>query len=235
MNVAIMQPYFLPYLGYFALIKHTDKWVVFDTPQFVRHGWIERNRVLKHNNGWQYIKVPLEKYSRSTNIKDVRIKNCVNWQNKILAQLTHYKKKAHFYNDTINLLNKLFNTKTNLIVEIDVYALKLICEYINIEFNYSVFSQMDIKVNKVKEADEWALEISKALGAKAYYNPLGGQEFFNRNKYERENIDLKFLKLNLQEYNQKRNEFEPGLSIIDVMMFNSKEQISEFLDQYELI
>ena len=146
MNVAIMQPYFLPYLGYFALIKHTGMWVVFDTPQFIRHGWIERNRILKQYEGWQYIKVPLEKHSRSTTIRNVQINNNVNWQKKNLAQLTLYKKKAPFYDVVINILNKLFDKHTDSIVDINVYALQLVCEYIGIDFNYLIFSDSYIKL-----------------------------------------------------------------------------------------
>lgn len=89
-----MQPYFLPYLGYISLIKHTDQFILFDTVQFIRHGWIERNRILKPDEGWQYIQVPLQKHSRDTLIKDIIIKNDVTWSEKILAQVKHYKKKS---------------------------------------------------------------------------------------------------------------------------------------------
>ncbi len=80
MRLAVMQPYFFPYLGYFALIKKSDHFVIFDTPQFIRHGWIERNRILKPVEGWQYIKVPLVKHSRETAIKDIVIRNSENWK-----------------------------------------------------------------------------------------------------------------------------------------------------------
>ncbi len=234
MKLAIMQPYFLPYLGYFSLIKHTDRWIVTDEVQFIRHGWMQRNRILKPREGWQYIKVPLEKHHYDIATKDVKIKSNHNWQDKIIRQLEHYKKKAPFYNDVMNLLNTVFDKKTDSIVDLDVFALQLICKYLTIEFNYSIFSQSAINIAKVNEADEWGLEISKALGAKYYYNSIGGKSFFNRNKYEQENIHIKFHKLNLQEYDQKRIKFEPGLSIIDVMLFNSPDIICKMLDDYEL-
>jgi hypothetical protein len=233
-TLALMQPYFLPYLGYFSLIKHTDQWFFLDQVQFIRHGWIARNRILKPEEGWQYIIVPLKKHHHDIIIKDVKIFNSPNWQDKIFRQLFHYKKKAPFYNDVINLLIKVFDKQTDSIVDLDVYAIRLICEYIAIEFNYSIYSQDDITIFKTREADDLALEISKALGIKSYYNLIGGKSFYNKSKYERENIDIKFLKLNLYEYNQRKAKFEPGLSIIDVMMFNSPDTICKMLDDYEL-
>ncbi len=234
MRLAIMQPYFFPYLGYLALIKHTDHFVVFDTPQFIRHGWIERNRILKHQEGWQYIKVPLEKHKRETAIKDVRIKNTADWKRKIIAQLNHYKKKANYYREVMDLLEEVFNFETDSIVKLDVFALEKVLEYLRIDFKYSIFSEMNLKVKKPQSPDEWALNITKAMEADEYINLPGGKDFFDKNKYEKEGIALKFLNINLTEYDQKRKLFEPGLSIIDVMMFNSPQNINNMLDNYEL-
>jgi len=233
MRLAIMQPYFLPYLGYLALIKHSDFFVIFDTPQFIRHGWIERNRILKPSEGWQYIKVPLEKHSSRTAIKDVKIKNTFDWQRKMFAQLDHYKKKAKYYSQVKELLGEVFSFKTDSIVKLDAFALEKIFEYLGINFNYSIFSEMNLKIEEPRAPDEWALNISKAMGANEYINLPGGENFFDRNKYEKEGIKLNFLKLNLPEYNQKRKPFEPGLSIIDVMIFNSPETIRDMLNEVE--
>lgn len=234
MRLAIMQPYFFPYLGYLALIKHSDYFIAFDTPQFIRHGWIERNRILKPQEGWQYIKAPLEKHRRDTTIKDVKIKNNNEWKRKTIAQLEHYKKKAPFYKETIDLVERTLDFETNSITKLDSFALENILAYLNIDFHYDIFSEMDINIGEPKEPDEWALNISKALKADEYINPPGGEDFFDRTKYEKENIKLKFLHLKLSEYEQKRKPFEPGLSIIDVIMFNSPERIREMLDDYEL-
>ncbi len=216
-----MQPYFFPYLGYYALIKHSDHFIIIDTPQFIRHGWIERNRILKPKDGWQYIKVPLEKHSRDTAIKDIKIKNTQNWKKKIFAQLTHYKKKAPFYDNVIDLLKDIFSLDTDSIVELDKYALIKTCEYLGINTPISVFSEMDLKIDEPNAPDEWALNISLAMKADKYINPPGGKEFFDKSKYDKNGIELDFFHLNLDKYNQKRENFESGLSIIDVMMFNS--------------
>lgn len=229
-----MQPYFLPYLGYFALMKHTDYWIVFDTPQFIRHSWIERNRILKPLEGWQYIKIPLKKHSRDTSIQEIRIKNSEEWGEKILAQLTHYKKAPH-YDTVTKLVYNIVFYDTDSIVNMDVNALSLISNYLGIDFKYNIYSESDFRIEDVNTPDEWALEISKILKADIYINLPGGMDFFNKNKFKRDGIDLKFIKIKLTEYNQERIKFEPGLSIIDVMMFNTPEEIFDMLNIYELI
>lgn len=235
MKLGIMQPYFFPYIGYFSLIKHTDMWVVFDTPQFIRHGWIERNRVLNFNNGWIYIKVPLIKHSRGTAIKDIKIRSEVNWKDKIRAQLLPYKNKAPYYNIVIELINEVFQCQSDSIVELNVEGLKIICKYLKIAFDYIVFSKSDIKLTNINEPDDWALEISKKLGATEYYNSPSGIDFFNASKFQENNINIYFLKNKLIEYNQEKKPFEPGLSIIDVLMFNSLEEIDSMLDNVDIL
>jgi len=236
MKLAIMQPYFFPYLGYFSLIKHTDKFILLDDVQFIRHGWIERNRVLKQNDDWLYIKVPLIKSGRDTLIKDCHINNNQNWDRKLIAQLITYKKFAPYYKEVINLLINLFDRKFENITELNKESLLLVCNYLNIEANIEIFSEMKMRIEEPKEADEWALNICKEINnVDEYWNPIGGIDFFDKTKYQDAKIKLLFHKMNLEPYNQKRSEFFPALSIIDVMMFNSVEETHKMLDNYELV
>ena len=236
MKVGIMQPYFFPYLGYISLIKHTDRFILFDTVQFIRHGWIERNRVLKQNDGWLYIQVPLIKTGRDTLIKDIQINNEENWKNKILSQLQIYKKIAPNYLNVIKLINEVFEDEYIDIVHLNKKALESICNYLSINREIEIFSEMEVKIEPANEPDDWALNICKALGnVDEYWNPPGGISFFDKSKYEKTGIGLKFQKMELLPYDQKRVSFEAGLSIIDVMMFNSVEEINLMLDNYSLV
>ncbi len=237
MKIGIMQPYFFPYLGYISLIKHTDEFMLFDPVQFIRHGWIERNRILKQNEGWQYIGVPLKKHELSTKIKDIKIDNSQNWQDKLLAQLQHYKKKSPYYKQTIEVVQKGLSETTDNITKLNFNTLKATCDYLNIPFNCSIFSERNLTIEPANAPDEWALNICKALGYDEYWNPPGGQEFFDASKYKSAGVKLVFQKPILEFYSQRRGpeNFESGLSIIDVMMFNSPEQINQMLDKYELI
>lgn len=237
MKLGIMQPYFMPYIGYFSLIKHSDRFILFDTVQFIRHGWIERNRILKPNGGWQYIQVPIIKADgRDTIIKDVLINNKENWKEKILAQLQHYKKKAPNYFSVVKLLKEIFSQDYTDITHLNQTSLETICKYIGFEKKIEVFSELNLQIEEAKAPDEWALNICKAIGgADEYWNPTGGIAFFERNKYENAGIKLFFQKVELEEYKQTEESFEPGLSIIDVLMFNSPEVVNEMLDNFSLL
>lgn len=234
-----MQPYFVPYIGYFSLIKHSDLFILFDPVQFIRHGWIERNRVLKQNDGWLYIQVPLIKNnSRETLIKDCLIDNTKDWKSKIKSQLQPYKKIAPNYFKVLKIINSVFDKDYHTIVDLNKSFLKEICTYLNIEKELYVFSEMNIEIEEPKEADEWALNICKNIKSDKklhYINPIGGLEFFNVEKYHQNNIEISFQKMDLLPYNQNREPFEAGLSILDVLMFNSPEEINIMLDQFELV
>jgi len=236
MKLAIMQPYFFPYLGYFSLIKHTDKFILLDEVQFIRHGWIERNRVLKQNEGWLYISVPIKKDHRETLIRDILIDNSQNWKQKIISQLQPYKKIAPYYYRVQKLIAELFENEFLDITSLNEAALKIVCQYLEINRSIDIFSKMALQIERPDSADEWALNICKAYGGvEEYWNPSGGQSFFNKKKYEDVGIELKFQEIKIQLYDQKRIQFEPALSIIDVMMFNSVDEIHKMLDNYILL
>lgn len=236
MKLGIMQPYFFPYIGYFSLIKHVDQFILLDTVQFIRHGWIERNRTLKQNESWQYIQIPLDKHEQRTLIQNITINNSTDWKNKIVAQIQHYKKKAPFYFSTLKLLNEIFAEDYQDITMLDYIALKKVCEYLGISTEIEIFSRMNLTIEPVSAPDEWALNICKAIdGVNEYWNPAGGLSFFDRDKYEQAGVAIKFQQVAITPYDQKREPFEEGLSILDVMMFNSPEEINKMLDNYTLI
>jgi hypothetical protein len=234
MKVAIMQPYFMPYLGYIALINYVDEFILFDTPQFIRHGWIERNKLLKLDGDTMYVKVPLVKHARDTIIKDVCINNDLNWQSKIISQLDHYKKRAPYYTNVIALLHEIFDEEYTSIVRLNMKSLKVLCRYIGITTPISVWSDMKVEIEEVKSPDEWALHICKALNYDSYVNLPGGRSFFDAQKYKDLGVSLSFLELEPTEYKQFSNAFVPFLSVIDVLMFNDVENINKMLNQVKI-
>lgn len=235
MILAIMQPYFFPYLGYFSLINNSDEFLILDETQFIRHGWIERNRILKPKEGWQYIKVPLKKHSRNVSIKDIRIDNEKEWASLILRQLYHYKKIAKHYDSIIRFLENCFSERFEHISDLNIFILKSLCNFLGIRDNIKKVSDYNINNENNIEPDDWALNISLSMNATVYINPPNGVFFFNREKFSRNGIEIRFIKNKLEPYYQNREVFESGLSIIDVMMFNSKDEIIQMLNLIEMI
>lgn len=232
-RLAIMQPYFFPYIGYYALIKYTDYFVFFDTPQYIRKGWINRNRILDGNQGWTYITIPITKAHRTTPINQIKIDYNQLWKQKILGQLTVYKKKAPFYNDIYNLVVDILSKDHKNIYEVCIESIQATCKYLGLGLNFDIFSEMNLEIEEsIKEADDWALYISKKLGYNIYVNLPGGKEFFHKEKYKENNITLEFLKIYLKPYLQYIGHFESGLSIIDVMMFCRPDEILNMLDDF---
>lgn len=235
MKLGIMQPYFFPYLGYFSLIRKSDRFILFDDVQFIRHGWIERNRILKPGEGWQYVAVPLQKFPLGTKINQVVINQSEDWRMKLLRQLEHYKKRSPYYQQTIEVIKDCLDIETDSIVALNKRVLETTCKYVGIQLDVNVFSEMKLEMEPVTHAGEWALNICKSLKATGYVNPTGGKEIFEKKQFDGANISLEFLGNKLEAYSQRRGVFEPGLSIIDTMMFCSPEQIVELIDSTYLV
>ncbi|HEY8895653.1 MAG TPA: WbqC family protein [Niastella sp.] len=235
MTVAIMQPYFFPYIGYFQLIQAADRFILFNDVQYIRHGWINRNRILKPGGGIQYIVMPLAAHARETLIKDIAVADADNNRQKVLRQIEHYKKPAPFYKDVRALLGDCFTTSESNITQMNAGYLKAVCDYIGISYKIEISSQMNFDYTQVHDAGEWALRMCEQLQATTYINPPGGKGLFDNAKFEQSNIRLQFLQPALKEYDQRRETFEPGLSIIDVMMFNGPAAIKDLLTDYQLV
>ena len=233
MKLGIMQPYFFPYLGHFDLINQVDEWIVFDTPQYMRHQWVNRNRILHPNSGWQYITVPLKKHHQQTPINLVEIAMECDWRERILRQLQHYKKNAPYYEDVIGFLEECFSEASSNLSETNALTLRKTCRRLGIATPFHVFSQMNLALDdEVTQPGDWALKISRAFGASDYVNATGGAVLFDESKFTACNIKLTIQSFTNMVYSCGPYQFEPALSIIDVMMWNSCEEIKHYLDTF---
>jgi len=234
MKLAIMQPYFFPYIGYWQLIHAADCFVLFDDIQYMRHGWVNRNRILKPGGGWQYILVPLKKHDMTESIKNVQAHPDKEWKELIIGQLAHYKKKARYFDETYKLVrDTLYSNNEQSIAAINFVIIKNVCAYLDIKKEIIQSSKQSLDYADVGGAGEWALRIAEQMGAAEYINPAAGEELFNRDKFSSGNIKLSFLKSQGIVYSQ-RGIFEPSLSIIDVLMFNGIEGTKKLLGNYSV-
>ena len=176
------------------------------------------------------------KHPSNTLIKDVQVRNSEDWRNRIFRQLEHYKKRSPYYKNVIDLLHEMFNFETDSLTKLNAHLLSETCKYLDIKFDYLIFSESPVPIKPAEHSsDEWALNSAKALGADRYINSISGTEIYDRNKFEKDGVKFNFIKVNLRNYDQKRPVFEPGLSVIDAMMFCSPQEINQMLDDYELV
>jgi hypothetical protein len=224
-----MQPYFFPYIGYFDLIQQSDRWVVFDTAQYIRHGWVNRNRILHPTSEWQYIIVPVQHHHQDTPINEICILEDNKWRDKLIGQLQHYKKKAPFFTEVTDMVATCLDDSDESLSRLNVRTQEIVCTYLGIPFRYAFFSEMDLKLGPVEGPGDWALRIAEALGASEYINPPGGAQLFDRSMFEAAGITLTIQTPVDFVYNCDGYEFQSDLSILDVLMWNSPEVVRAYL------
>ena len=229
MRLGIMQPYFFPYLGYWQLLANVDKYVVYDDVTYIKGGWINRNNFLI-NGQKNLLTMRLEKASSYTLIKDIAIKDDFV---KFLKTIEMGYKKAPFFEDSFRLLKDICQCPEKKLGQFLFNSHIKICEYLGIDTELILSSSFEKHV-ELKGKDK-VISICKQLGADEYINAIGGQELYDKKEFAENGIRLNFLQANLREYRQLKNEFVAGLSIIDIMMFNSKEEIKEMLNDFNLV
>jgi len=227
-----MQPYLFPYIGYFQLIKAVEIFVIHDDVQYIKGGWINRNRILQGSTDC-LVTYPVKKEKAFKNINQRFFTDPNKIESKAMLRIIkNAYQKAPFFYEVYNLLESVFSYDNQNVCEFNVNQINLICAYLNIKTKIILSSC--IEKNNNLTAENRVLNINKSLNSDFYINPIGGLELYCRNRFKEENIVLSFLKPILKPYKQFNDDFVSGLSIIDVMMFNSSGSVSAMLDDYEL-
>lgn len=232
MKLGIMQPYFIPYIGYWQLMNAVDKYVIYDDVNFIKGGWINRNRILV-NGEPKYFNVPMLGASPYKLINEVGVNNDRKLTDKNLRALEGAYRKAPYYGDVFPLMERVLESGKDDIASYIAESFRIIGEYLDIKTEFIISS--DLEKDCEQKGQDKVLSICKLLGATEYYNAIGGQELYSFEDFKAQDITLKFLKTNDIVYEQFGNEFQPNLSIVDVMMFNSREQVQQMLNEYTLI
>jgi len=232
MRVGILQPYLLPYIGYFQLINSVDYIVVFDDVQYTKKGWINRNR-FQTNGAEQKLSIPLERVSGFLNISDRNISSSYDPESTI-NQITNAYRKAPNFPFVIEQMEKIFNfAERNLFLFI-LNSIEVVNEYLEIKTPIVVSS--DIHAAQGLQGKDRVIKICQELGAKTYINPQNGRSLYNKQEFEARGLELLFLEAHLTEYPQSTSSFLPGLSILDVLMMNQVNEIkSRLLQDYVLL
>jgi len=231
MKVGIMQPYFVPYIGYWQLMNLVDKYVIYDDVNFIKGGWVNRNRIV--NNGKiQFFNVPMVGASPNKLINEVQVNTNPNIQKKNLRIIEAAYRKAPYYSDVYPVLEKIICSSEETLASYLISSIYSIADYLNIKTEFIVSSSIE-KNNELRGQDK-VLEICEKTGSTEYYNAIGGMELYSKNDFSDRGIVLKFVRTKPTEYKQFSDEYYPNLSIIDVMMFNDIPRIREMLESYSI-
>ncbi|HMI06343.1 MAG TPA: WbqC family protein [Flavobacterium sp.] len=230
MKAAIMQPYLMPYIGYFQLINSVDVFVVYDDVNFIKKGWVNRNNILVNGKAHLF-SAALKDASQNKRINEIELDTV--WKKDFLKTISLSYKKAPFFETVFPVLENIINHEEKNLARFITNSLREICHYLSIETKILVSSEIE-KDNNLKGSDK-IIEICKRIGARQYTNAIGGMELYDAKTFENDGIWLHFIKSKPIVYAQFKNEFIPWLSIIDVMLFNSPSEIKKMLDQYELL
>ena len=234
MTLAIMQPYLFPYNGYFQLLHAADKFVFYDDVSFIKQGWINRNRILI-NGVPSYFTMPVRKISSFTRICDMEIdgRSFPHWRDKFLKSLRHNYAKAPFYPACIPIVEAALDEKATHVGELAKRSVRLIAEYLDIRTE--IVDSSDIYRNESLSAQERVLDICSKEQAGRYLNFIGGWDLYHAPDFQKQGVELRFIRSMEFRYPQFAAPFHPSLSIIDAAMFCGKERLVRMLDEYQLI
>lgn len=233
MKVGIMQPYFFPYIGYYQLMNAVDTFVIYDNIEYTKKGWINRNRILVSGND-AYITLPLKKDSDFLSIRERYLAD--DWSSerrKMLNRIVESYRKAPFFNSVFPLIEQCIMFPDTQLFNFIQNSLELIRSYLGIISPLLVSSSLDVDHNL--KSTQKVIAVCKNLNANTYINPIGGVELYSKDDFENAGVELKFLKTDPIVYPQYNYKFIPNLSLIDVLMFNSKSNIDQHVHSFKLV
>jgi hypothetical protein len=237
MRIGIMQPYFFPYLGHFALIAAVDEWIVFDVTHYTPKTWMNRNRISHPKEGWQYVTVPLSNSSIAIRTHEARVLSLADAKASLLGKLSAFRRHAPFFAEVNDLVRDAFErAESDSLCELDIHGLSVVCEYLGLPFFYRVCSKLNLTYPEHMGPGDWAPFISHALGATEYVNPAGGRALFDPASFARIGVALRFAEFGEFTYDPAPFQYQPHLSIIDVLLWNAPETVAEALrSQVQLV
>ncbi|POY54357.1 WbqC-like protein [Pectobacterium versatile] len=229
---AVMQPYFFPYIGYFQLMAEVDVFVVYDNIKYTKKGWINRNRILLNGKDSTF-SLPLKKDSDFLDVKDRVLSETFN-RDDLINKIRGAYRRAPYFKNVFPLLENIINYRDDNLFNYILYSLESIKGYLGLTCDIKVSSSINID-HSLKSQDK-VLAFGNVLGAKSYSNPPGGISLYSQEAFSLHGMTLNFIQPNNIVYKQFDEPFVAWLSIIDVMMFNSSDEVLHLItNEYELI
>lgn len=212
-----MQPYFVPYIGYFQMVNSVDKFIFYDNVTYIKNGWINRNKI----KGGTILTIPLQKQSSNCLIQDTKILNDLRNSKKILKTIQQTYSKSPYFNEVFDIVEGLLQNQPSTISELAISSVIKFSKYLDINTEFKIASKENYKKGSDKITS--LINICSQEQIYNYINPIGGQSLYNKKDFLSHRVNLNFIQTT------------PSLSIIDTCMTTSKEKIKEQLNNYKLI
>jgi hypothetical protein len=230
MIAAIMQPYFFPYIGYFQLMQAVDTFVLHDDVQYIKAGWINRNRILL-NSSPSWLTLPVDKGSSLLRINERKYQ--LNEIGTVKKRLITIYSKAPQFVEIYPFICELLDQSNSNVAVFNSNLLMAVAHKLRITCSFLMSSSMGNPIHLRGEAK--VIAMCQRIKANQYINPIGGIELYNGTPFSEAGVALSFLRPNTVLYKQFDSTPLPFLSIIDVLMFNSLEKAIKMLDDYCLV
>lgn len=229
-----MQPYFFPYLGYFQLLASVDIVVLYDDVNFTKKGWIHRNR-LNINQQAQYFGLQLNKASQNKAINEIDVIKDSKFIDKSLRMIEMNYSKAQYFNEVFPLIQGAYSNLGSLnLAKVNADSITTVLDYL--ELKKEIYFSSDLNISKHSYSrSERLMAITKSLNSSEYVNVKSGENLYSKEEFAKNDIDLKFLEFVESEYDQGIKPYIPSLSILDVLMHNSKSDVKSMLMKFNLV
>ena len=232
MKLAIMQPYFLPYIGYFQLIRSADLFIVYDNIKYTKKGWINRNRMLQNGQDVMF-SLPLRKDADSLDVRERSLAADFD-RTKLLRQLEGAYQRAPYFRQAFPLVERIVHYEESNLFGFLHHSIAKTCEHLGITTEIRLSSK--VAIDHGLTSQDKVLALCNAVGATTYINTIGGMELYAKDAFSARGIDLQFIKSKPLAYPQFGDSFVPWLSIVDVLMFNSLDTVRGHVGaSYDLI
>lgn len=235
-KVAIMQPYVFPYIGYMNLVNASDNFVFYDDVNFIKKGWINRNRIMLMGEPFRF-SIPLKRQSQNVLIKDTEVADLIKFSDKFLAQLNSSYKDSPYKSSVLDYVKEVLDGRHVSISEVAIASVELFFTYVGISKSFHVSSK-EFGTTRGMEKAERLIAITGLLQSTSYINAIGGTTLYGKELFSSKGVNLQFVKPALIPYehcNGTASSFSAGLSIIDLMMNLSVEELRTHLDNFELV
>lgn len=231
MKVGIMQPYFFPYIGYWQLMSYVDTYVIYDDVNYIKGGWINRNRIIV-NKEVKYINLPILGASPNKKIYEVGVNNNEIAKKRILSTIRMNYSKAPYFKQAYDLIEAIILFDEDNLALFLENQIRCMADYLGVD-TYICMSS-DLEKDNSKKGEERVIDICRRLNASVYVNAVGGKDLYSREHFKNAGLELCFLHPGNISYPQRCPSFIPNLSIIDVLMNNQLCDIRRFLLQFVL-